>query len=403
MNDMTSMKKILTATFVSAALLTGCSDLKTDDITEIPPATSDRLYILNEGQMGMNNSSLDFYDFTGGTYTSDAFASANPDVALGLGDTGNDISVHDGRLWIVVNGSNLVEVMDAATLEHIAAIDIPSGRDITFSNGYAYVTSWAGAYFGGEKRPGAVYRINTEDLSVSEPVDVGYQPEGIAVIDGKIYVANSGGVTDGYDNRLSILDEESFTLERNVEIASNICDIAVDSQGRLWISSPGDYYSTHSGIYIYDTGSGTVGNTGDGKAANTGPEWLKDIRVSSMYSTGDRIWVIGNENEWDYTPGSGKYVLYVIDTRQMTVGRTSLSDTDAARAVVPYGIWVSDDSRNIFIADAGDYINPGSVFMLDSELNLVGTFQAGVNPGHFAFFTASAASGNTLPSGIRKF
>ena len=71
-------------------------------------------------------------------------------------------------------------------------------------------------------------------------------------------------MTDGYDNRLSIIDEESFSLERTVEIAANICDIAPDASGRLWISSPGDYYSVHSGIYVYDTVSGAVVQSGAG-------------------------------------------------------------------------------------------------------------------------------------------
>ena len=365
------MRKILAATSISAAILTGCSDLGNETLPAIPPASGDRLYILNEGQMGMNNASIDFYDFTDGTYIRDAFAAVNPDVALNLGDTGNDLAVYGGRLWAVLNGSDLVEVMDAVTLEHIGTVKIPSCRDIAFSEGYAYITSWAGAYYGGESRPGAVYKVNADDLSVSGKIDAGYQPEGIAVADGKIYVANSGGVTDGYDNRLSIIDEASFTLERNVEIAANICDIAVDGRGMIWISSPGDYVSVHSDIYIFDPKSETVSS--------------KDIRVSSMYSNGSLVYILGNEKEWDYTPGSGIYMLTVIDPAGGTVTRAVLDTSGAAAAEVPYGIWASADGETIFISDSGDYINPGTVYMLDSSLNLVRTFSAGVIPGHFAF------------------
>ena len=218
---------------------------------------------------------------------------------------------------------------------------------------------------------GAVYRIDINSLSEAGSIDVGYQPEGIAVAEGKIYVANSGGVTDGYDNRLSIIDADSFTLERNVEIAANICDIAVDGRGMLWISSPGDYMSVHSGIYTFNPTTGKVAG--------------KDIRVSSMYSNGSLIYILGNENEWDYTPGSGMFVLTVIDQEGGTVARTILDQSGAAEIEVPYGIWASADGETIFISDSGDYINPGTVYMLDSSLNLVRTFSAGVIPGHFAF------------------
>ena len=404
-----------------------CTDHVQPVVSHPEPADSDRLYILNEGQMGMNNASIDFYDFDDGTYYTDAFPAANPDVVHELGDTGNDIAVHDGKLWTVINGSDLVEVMDAYTLEHIAAVTVPSPRDITFCDEYAYVTSWAGAYYGGEDRPGAVYRIDVSSLKVKDNVGVGYQPEGIAEANGKIYVANSGGISGNYDNRLTVIDEATFTVETSVEVAPNICDIEADDCGRLWISSPGDYATVHSGIYVYDIGTGAVlesptsdatdgqaygsgaGHDGTavaspedmtGKAGDTGnipevPGWIGEIRVSSMTYSNGHLYVLGNRNETFYDPAiptpEPDYTLYVIDCSGMDVTETSLSETGAASATVPYGIWVSLDGGTVFIADAGDYINPGTVYMLDSGLGLMQSFSAGVIPGHFALFSPGSA------------
>ena len=330
------MNRFSSFVLTAAVILTGSCMNSKPPVGVLPePGELGRLYILNEGVMGMGNSSIDFYDFADGTYVTDAFPAANPDVTLGLGDTGNDLAVYGGKLWAVMNGSDLVEVMDASTMEHIRAIDVPVCRDIAFSGRYAYVTSWAGNVSDDGDRTGMVYRIDINSLSIAGAVEVGYQPEDIAALDGKIYVANSGGMTDGYDNRLSIIDEESFSLERAVEIAANICDIAPDAYGRLWISSPGDYYSVHSGIYVYDTVSGTVLKPESG--ANILPEWINDIRVSSMYSTGSHLWVLGNENEWDYT-----------------------------------------------VTDAASYTEPGYILFLDANLNFVSSFQTGFLPGYFA-------------------
>lgn len=377
------MNRFSSFVLTAAVILTGSCMNSKPPVGVLPePGELGRLYILNEGVMGMGNSSIDFYDFADGTYVTDAFPAANPDVTLGLGDTGNDLAVYGGKLWAVMNGSNLVEVMDASTMEHIRAIDVPACRDIAFSGRYAYVTSWAGNVSDDGDRTGMVYRIDINRLSIAGTVEVGYQPEDIAVLDGKIYVANSGGMTDGYDNRLSIIDEESFSLERTVEIAANICDIAPDAYGRLWISSPGDYYSVHSGIYVYDTVSGTVLKSESG--ANILPEWINDIRVSSMYSTGSHLWVLGNENEWDYTAGAGKYCLYTIDCQALTMTRTELSRTGAESIYNPYGIWVSPDEKTIAITDAASYTEPGYILFLDANLNFVSSFQTGFLPGHFA-------------------
>ena len=378
-----TMNRFSSFALTAAVILTGSCMNSKPPVGVLPePGELGRLYILNEGVMGMNNSSIDFYDFADGTYVTDAFPAANPDVTLGLGDTGNDLAVYGGKLWAVMNGSDLVEVMDASTMEHIRAIDVPACRDIAFSGSYAYVTSWAGNVSDDGDRTGMVYRIDINSLSIAGTVEVGYQPEGIAVLDGKIYVANSGGMTDGYDNRLSIIDEESFSLERAVEIAANIYDIAPDAYGRLWISSPGDYYSVHSGIYVYDTVSGTVLKSEPG--ANILPEWINDIRVSSMYSTGSHLWVLGNENEWDYTAGAGKYCLYTIDCQALTMTRTELSRTGAESISNPYGIWVSPDEKTIAITDAASYTEPGYILFLDANLNFVSSFQTGFLPGHFA-------------------
>lgn len=401
------MNRFSSFVLTAAVILTGSCMNSKPPVGVLPePGELGRLYILNEGVMGMGNSSIDFYDFADGTYVTDAFPAANPDVPFGLGDTGNDLAVYGGKLWAVMNGSNLVEVMDALTMEHIRAIDVPVCRDIAFSGRYAYVTSWAGNVSDDGDRTGMVYRIDINSLSIAGTVEVGYQPEDIAVLDGKIYVANSGGMTDGYDNRLSIIDEESFSLERTVEIAANICDIAPDAYGRLWISSPGDYYSVHSGIYVYDTVSGTVLQSGAGVSfksesgvvfqqesgsaiqsepgANILPEWINDIRVSSMYSTGSHLWVLGNENEWDYTAGAGKYCLYTIDCQALTMTRTELSRTGAESISNPYGIWVSPDEKTIAITDAASYTEPGYILFLDANLNFVSSFQTGFLPGHFA-------------------
>lgn len=377
------MNRFSSFVLTAAVILTGSCMNSKPPVGVLPePGELGRLYILNEGVMGMGNSSIDFYDFADGTYVTDAFPAANPDVTLGLGDTGNDLAVYGGKLWAVMNGSDLVEVMDASTMEHIRAIDVPVCRDIAFSGRYAYVTSWAGNVSDDGDRTGMVYRIDINSLSIAGAVEVGYQPEDIAALDGKIYVANSGGMTDGYDNRLSIIDEESFSLERAVEIAANICDIAPDAYGRLWISSPGDYYSVHSGIYVYDTVSGTVLKPESG--ANILPEWINDIRVSSMYSTGSHLWVLGNENEWDYTAGAGKYCLYTIDCQALTMTRTELSRTGAESIYNPYGIWVSPDEKTIAITDAASYTEPGYILFLDANLNFVSSFQTGFLPGHFA-------------------
>ena len=105
-----------------------------------------KIFVLNEGGLGSNNASLDLLRFEDSQYITGVFKKMNPAVGAGLGDVGNDIAVHRDEVWIVVNNSGIVEVLSAKDETEIAAIPIPTPRNIAFDDKYAYVTSWAGAF-----------------------------------------------------------------------------------------------------------------------------------------------------------------------------------------------------------------------------------------------------------------
>ena len=102
------------------------------------------MYLLNEGNMGSNKCTLDYVDFVQGYYVRNLYAERNPTVVKELGDVGNDIQVYGSRLYVVVNCSNKIEVLDARTARRIGQVDIPNVRYIRFHKGYAYATSYVG-------------------------------------------------------------------------------------------------------------------------------------------------------------------------------------------------------------------------------------------------------------------
>src|SRR6218665_1640543 len=62
-------------------------------------------YLLNEGNMGSNKSTLDYFDFTSGKYQRNIYAAINPNVPKELGDVGNAIAIYGERLYAVINAS----------------------------------------------------------------------------------------------------------------------------------------------------------------------------------------------------------------------------------------------------------------------------------------------------------
>jgi hypothetical protein len=112
-----------------------------DTVGATPPVG---FYLLNEGNMSSNKSTLDYFDFATGTYHRNIFAAATPCVPMEMGDVGNDIAIYGSKLYAVINCSNKVEVVDKLTARRLGQIDVPNCRYIKFHEGYAYVTSYAG-------------------------------------------------------------------------------------------------------------------------------------------------------------------------------------------------------------------------------------------------------------------
>lgn len=342
-----------------------------------------KLFVLNEGQMGTNNATLDFLRASDGMYVWNAYNQMNPEIPDGLGDVGNDIAVADNKVWIVVNNSGIVEVADVKNERHIATVSIPTPRQVVIEGNYAYVTSWNGAYSdysnpSNSKNPkGVVYKIDTKSYKVIGNVEVGYQPEGLAVSEGKLFVANSGGIsstlppTYSYDYTVSIIDLTSFKLTRTIEVAPNLKDVFSDGDGTVYVTSLGNYATAHSGVFAINA------NKPEGAVRILGGSDEDQYHCSVAAIDGTRLFVMGTSDEYNWSATSHKWYLWTVDQGVVN------DETFAFDGKTPYGLYAFHE--RLAVADAVDYVNPGTVSLYDlSKGKKLWTVRAGVCPGHFA-------------------
>ena len=330
-------------------------------------------YLLNEGNMGSNKCTLDFYDATTGIYTRNIYAEVNPSVVKELGDVGNDLQVYDGKLWAVVNCSHFVEVMDAGTAEHITQISIPNCRYICFDGEYAYVSSYAGpVQIDPNARLGYVAKIDISTLQVVDTCTVGYQPDELVVSDGRIYVANSGGYrVPNYDRTVSVIDIASFKVVEVIDVAINLHRVEVDKRGDVWVSSRGDYYGRGSKTFVIDTKSNEVCDS-------------FEVANSEMTLSGDSLYIVGSE--WSYVNNSWRVTYKIIDTeKHQIVSENFISDGTDSRIRMPYGVAVNSEAREFYITDAGNYVSPGTLYCFSLDGVFKWSVRTGDIPAHFAF------------------
>ncbi len=335
-----------------------------------------KLFVLNEGQMGQENATLDFFKFSSGSYVRNAYSAMNP-YSNGLGDVANNIRFYYDYAFIPVTNSNLVEVISCYDETHITKFEIPGPRDVTFDETRAYVTSYDGARYGDDKL-GAVYRINLNSNPVKiDTIHVGFQPEGISINGQELYVANSGGYHTGYDDRLDIINTYYFKKKTSIKIAPNLKDVYANDEN-VWVTSFGDYSKVHSGIYCYSLVYGHVLDRTDE---------LAQVRFLCSCADDTNIYVLGTEQEWEYDPSVKKtYKLYSIGRRE---GDVRDYDLDLSGLTAPYAICFNPSNGDFYVSDAGDYFTEGKIYCYDLDSGkLQWKTYTGVCPGSLALFGA---------------
>lgn len=337
-------------------------------------------FLLNEGSMGSNKSTLDYFDYETGIYTKNIYAERNPNVVKELGDVGNDIQIYGDKLYAVINNSHFVEVMDVNTAKHITQISIPNCRYIVFKDKYAYVSSYAGpVQLDPNARLGYVAKIDTATLKVVGACTVGYQPEEMVIAGNKLYVANSGGYrVPNYDKTLSVIDLETFAEIKKIEVGINLHRQELDRYGNIWVSSRGNYRDTPSKTFVIDSKMDKVTDT-------------LDLPNSNMTRCGDSLYVYSTE--WNYTTNSNTITYAIVNTRTKTItDHNFIKDGTEKSIKIPYGVAVNSLTKEIFITDAKDYVTPGALYCFSPEGRKKWSITTGDIPAHIVFTTKKLKS-----------
>ena len=331
------------------------------------------MYLLNEGNMGSNKSSLDYLDLSDSTahYYRNIYSQRNPSTVMSLGDVGNDCQIYGSRLWLVINCSNKVEVARADSAIRIGKVNIPNCRYVTFNDRYAYVSSYVGTVYASSNSPlGSVYKVDTLTLQKVDSCSVGYQPEEMAIIGNQLYVANSGGYQgmtgQGYESTVSVIDMATMQETSKVEVAPNLHHLKADKYNQLWVTARGDYMTEASSIWWLapdENGQMKVGGH-------------IDQAVSDLCIVGDSLYFYGSQ--WREVSMSNTITYGIINVKTHQVVSTSLSSApEISKIRMPYGIIVNPVHRDFYLMDAKNYVSSGELLHFLPD----GTFDWKVSTG----------------------
>lgn len=345
------------------------------------------MYLLNEGNMGSNKSTLDYLDLSAQDstmhYYRNIYSERNPSTVMSLGDVGNDCQIYGSRLWLVINCSNKVEVAHASDAVRIGKVDIPNCRYVTFADGYAYVSSYVGTQYGNSDSPlGSIYKVDTLTLQKTDSVSVGYQPEEMAIIGYRLYVANSGGYQgmtgQGYESTVSVVDLATMRETNRIEVAPNLHHVKADRYDQLWVTARGDYMNEASSIYWLEKdahGQMQVGGR-------------LEQPVSDLCIVGDSLYFYGSQ--WSEVTMTNTVTYGIINVRTHEIVSHILSEApEISKIRMPYGIIVNPIHRDFYLMDAKNYVSSGELLHFLPDGTFDWKVKTGDIPAHACFLVNS--------------
>jgi DNA-binding beta-propeller fold protein YncE len=367
------MKWYLLILVFAVACRTGQQVVPHEDTQVADPDTlRNGFYLLNEGNMGMNLASLDYFDRSTGIYKRNIYNDVNPTAVKELGDVGNDIQIYGGKLYAVINMSNKVEVMDVHSARRLGQISIPNCRYITFYKGKAYVSSYAAALGDASAGEGYIAEIDTTTLLQTRKASVGRQPEEMAIIGDKLYIANSGGYSPPrYERTVSVVDMNTFTETKRIDVAINLNRVKADKYGDLYVTSRGDYYNIPSKLFVIDSKTDLVKDS-------------FDIAASNICIKGDSAYIYSVE--WSYISSKNTVTYAIISVKDETILTSNfITDGTEKQIKVPHGLAIDPVTEDIYVTDAKNYILPGTLYCFDKQGKKKWSVTAGDIPAHFVF------------------
>lgn len=337
-------------------ILSSCKKEKPEPTT--PDVLSNGILVLNEGLFQQNNSSISWIDLGSNEVTSDIFLNTNGRL---LGDTGNDMKAYGGKIYVVVNNSNTVEVLNKRSGKSIKQVSMMNGgngkqpRSIAFHQGKAYITCY----------DGYVDVLDTVSLSIVQRIQVGSNPEGLAVSGNRLFVSNSGGLNyPNVDSTLSVIDLTTYQEVDRVTVGKNPGGVRTDASGDIYVITRGNYGSIPSRMVKVDPVSLAIQPF--------------SFDASSMERMGDHFLI----TYFNYSNNSSQVKLF--NTVTETLENDNFLSTTGITTL--YGVQYDPIRNKIYCLDAMSYTNTGYVRQFSSSGVFEKNFHVGLNPSKLIFY-----------------
>ena len=344
------MKRLLYLALAGATLLPGCKKDEPDaEPTGVLP--SNAVLVLNEGNYTYGNASITLYDPATEEVTEGLFT-ANTNRPLG--DVAQSVSLVNDTAYIVVNNSGKIEVLDLTTMTEVATIvGLTSPRYLLpLGDGRAYVS---------DIYSNTVHIVDLSSFSVTGSIALSVWTEQMVLAGNKAYICN-------YDSlRVEVVDITTDTKIKHIDLNAPASSIAMDGTGNIWVLAEKDLNGNTALLARIDTSSVDLNGSMAFDADASPSDLTMSPNGTSFYFLMDGVRMFNTNS----MPTSAADMPVLIPDN----GRTL------------YALGINKTNDRIYVADALDYNQKGTVLIYDASSYLeTASFKAGIIPGAFLFY-----------------
>jgi hypothetical protein len=307
--------------------------------------------IVNQGNFGSSTADLSIYDPETNDVMNNAFSTANPGAQLG--DVAQSAIQIENELFIAINNSRKIEVVDAQTLERKRIIELPQGnypRYMVIGNANEILVS---NLFNPH-----VLRVDHQTGEVLGEINLGFDSEGLIRVDNSVWVTLPGS-WPSYNNTVAVISLQDYSVE-TITVGVNPTRIIYDGMDKVWVLCAGTWGDNNSGLYVINLDSKEVVTT---------------------------IPISGSPSDMTYNLNARE--LYVNTASKLQVYNTVSSSLkiDSLQRGGFYAISYSYFDNKIYGVDALDFVQNGllHIYETDGKQAHTDTLRVGVVPGYIHF------------------
>jgi len=312
-------------------------------------------FVVNEGPFMNGVGSLTFISKDFNTVEQNIYQFVNNQA---LGNLAQSMTAVGDKAYIIMNGSNTIEVVDRYTMENITTIDgaaINNPRFMVAVGDKAYVSNWGSAVDPTDDFI-AVFDLNSN--SAINTIPVGEGPEKMLVDDNKILVNLKGGW--GQNNEVVVINTDTDVVSSTIDVGFVPTSLLKDASGAIWVLCAGKpSYS----------GSETAGQLV--KIENNA------VSTTISFETTEHPEHLSIDNEQLYYALNGK--VYSRDINSITTENEMIGFDG-------YYYGMSAKDGKLYCLDAADFSSEGTLKVFDLDTNLeIQSITTGIIPNAVVF------------------